>query len=284
MLSLWLPGIFEGWDYVTNKCPGSNREGDQVSQMNLQPQLQHKFFQGQLMTLIPQRSSHWGYPGESVTQRFNRVMVLMVGFMFSQQPWKTDVMLPITHMGAARGHRESSRTQLLCSHPDLVEKAQCPETVEQKNVKQQPKPSPCSLSRDGSWSGPLTRCPTGCCTSAETEAPTALRGSSSSEHPNLLSHLLHFSHRNPSREEEKKNQKKRKRNREQDRPISSISCIIHRKNPRSGEELNVKAGFTTCTGSSSCWGMLCDSTGNNTRSPTTGHTKFHRSFPCRNGW
>lgn len=53
MLSLWLPGIFEGWGYVANKCPGSKREGDQVSQMNLQLRLWHKFFQGQLMTLLP---------------------------------------------------------------------------------------------------------------------------------------------------------------------------------------------------------------------------------------
>lgn len=56
MLSLWLPGTCEGWGYVAKKCPGSKREGDQVSQMNLQLQLQHKFFQGQLMTLLPQRA------------------------------------------------------------------------------------------------------------------------------------------------------------------------------------------------------------------------------------
>lgn len=31
-------------------------------------------------------------------------------------------MLPITHTGAARGCRESSRAQFLCSHPDLVER------------------------------------------------------------------------------------------------------------------------------------------------------------------
>lgn len=53
MLSLRLPGIFEGRGYVANKCPGSKSEGDQVSQANLQLQLRHKFFQGQLMTLLP---------------------------------------------------------------------------------------------------------------------------------------------------------------------------------------------------------------------------------------
>lgn len=256
-----------------------------------------QIFPGSAHDPAPSRSSQWSNPGESLTQRFNRVMGLMVGFMFSQQPWKTNVMLlPIAHMGAAWGHRESSRTQFSWPHPDMVEKVQCSETVKQKNVRQQPKPRPCPLPQDGSWSvtcpSPLTRCPSGCCISAETEAPPGLRASSSSQHADLLPHLFHFLFPQKSlqgRGRGKKSLKKRKRNREQDRPICSISCTIHRKNPRSGEELNVKAGFTTWTGSSSCWGMLCDSTGNNTifpdtRSPTSSHTKFRRSFPCRNAW
>lgn len=49
-------------------------------------------------------------------------MVLMVGSMFLYQPWKTDVMLPVTHTGAAQGCRTSSRRWFLCSHPDLAER------------------------------------------------------------------------------------------------------------------------------------------------------------------
>lgn len=48
----------------------------------------------------------------------------------------------------------------------------------------------------------------------------------------------------PKEERNRRKKKKKKRNREQSRPIFSISCIIGRNNPRSGEEHDVKAGFT----------------------------------------
>lgn len=159
-------------------------------------------------------------------------------------------MLPITHTGAARGCRESSRTQFLCSHPDLVEglsaqkqsrvaekceaaaKNQCPVLCPSMDSGQSPAP----VSSQGA---PLAAAP-----------QQRLRHPQFSEGPAAQTccpnFSAFFSHRNPSRKEEgKKSLKKRRRNREQDRQICSISCIIHRKNPRSGEELDVKAGFTT---------------------------------------
>lgn len=81
-----------------------------------------QIFPGSAHDPAPRRSSHWGNPGESLTQRFNRVMIWMVGFMFFYQLWKTNVMLPITDIGAAQGCRASLRRWLLCSHPDMAER------------------------------------------------------------------------------------------------------------------------------------------------------------------
>ena len=79
-------------------------------------------FPGSAHDPTPRRSSHWGNPGECQTQRFNRVMVVMVGFTVLYQPWKTDTTLSITPAEAAQECRTSSKRWILHSHPDLAER------------------------------------------------------------------------------------------------------------------------------------------------------------------
>lgn len=136
----------------------------------------------------------------------------MVGFMFSQQPWKTNVMLPITHTGAARGHRESSRTRFFCSHPDLVEKAkksalkQSRRKMWDSSQKQDPVLWP--RMDPGQSSAPVPSQD-----SAETEAPPVLRGSSSSENSDLLQPPIPFSLPTEIPPEKRKGEKKLRKER-----------------------------------------------------------------------